>query len=108
LHNTNALELPDHLICKTPAGGIAGPSGYTIYGELCTAYRVVGDLSCGTLTREKVTAIDSAHSGNDYMVMVYQPICGDVAEKVYIDTAPFQCCARRVVVECCPTDDGET
>lgn len=101
LHNTNALELPGHLICKTPKGGISGPSGDAISGELCTAYRVVGDLTSGTLTREKVTAIDSAHSGEDYMVMVYQPICGDVQEEVFIDTAPFQCCARRVIVECC-------
>ena len=104
LHNTNALELPGHLICKTPEGGIAAPSSDTIYGELCTAYRVVGDIACGTLTREKITAIDSVHSGNDYMVMVYQPICGDVAEEVYIDTGPFQCCARRVIVECCDTE----
>jgi hypothetical protein len=103
LHHTKALELPGAIIAKTPSGGIAAPVGDVIAGELCTAYRVVGRLACGSVTRTKITAIDSAHFGNDYMAMVYQPICGAVAGNVFIDTGPFKCCARRVLVECCPT-----
>lgn len=101
LHNTNALELPGHLVVKSPVGGIAAPSGTTVYGELCTAYLLTGSLACGEVTRTKVTAIDSAHDGDDYLVMVYQPICGAVTGEVFLDTGPFQCCARRVLVECC-------
>ena len=105
LHNTKALELDGHLIAKTPVGGIPAPSGATIYGALCEAWVPVGRLACGELTTIKVTAIDSAHLGEDYQVMVYQPICGDVAGNTWIDTAPFKCCARRVIVECCPVEE---
>lgn len=108
LHNTNALELAGNMIAKTPTGGIAAPSGDTITGVLCVAYRLKGDLACGTLTREKITAIDSVHSGDDYQIMVYHAIGSeDVQENVYIDTIPFRCCARRVVVEECETGGTE-
>jgi hypothetical protein len=109
LHDTKALELPGALVCKTPEDGIPAPSGSTVSGRLCVAYVLVGSLACGTLTRTKVTAINAASLGNDYYVMVYHPICGeDITGDAWIDTGPFQCCARRVLVECCDTEGGGT
>jgi hypothetical protein len=105
LHNTNALELPGHLLALTPSGGIAAVNCGTYTGVLCDAYRLTGDLACGTLSREAITAIDSDHYGDQYKVMVYNPSTQDVEEERYVFTAPMQCCARMAVVEPCEAED---
>lgn len=101
LHNTNALELPGHLLALTPSGGIPAVNCGIYSGVLCDAYRLKGDLACGTLTREAIAAIDVDHNGDQYRVMIYNPSTQDVEEDRYVFTAPMQCCARMVVVEPC-------
>lgn len=101
LHDTRALELPGHVFALTPADGIPAVNCGIYTGVLCDAYRLVGNLACGTLTREAITAIDADHEGDQYHVMVYNPSTQKVEEDRYVFTAPMQCCARIVVVEPC-------
>jgi hypothetical protein len=110
LHATKALELPGHLLvkmneavpafeCNNQESEGEGEPGQ-VCGALGVAYRLVGELGCECLTPQKVTAIDSEHEGEDYLVWVYNTDCNEIAAGECVDTGPFRCCARRALVRC--------
>jgi hypothetical protein len=86
------------MIATTPAGGIAGRSGTTIYGEWCN----MSWIGRGVTTTERPIEELNDYTGTRVRLLVFQTLTGDVAGSTNVDISCTEDGTLRVAGEPCP------
>jgi hypothetical protein len=76
LHDTKAIELTDTTFAQVPDEGIESSrfecvEDCEVDGTLCDAYRIIGNISCGSLKTQKVLSVNADNLGEPYQILVY-------------------------------------